>query len=185
MKSTQVLRDFREQLNLSQSEMAKFLRTTRTQLSLVEMGVRPMKIKSVLELANLYNCSKPGKAISIDASMQIEEERALAVTQIDLKWREKLAKITHDIGRLNYKLRMMQAGCEINMQLIMAMEHLLEVTDNNYALDYYRTHANNLRRNAHESLRKCGEPLQTELELQIQLLQAQAKIIQSNLHSGK
>lgn len=57
MKYGEILRMLREQKELTQSEVAEYLKTTQSYYAQYERGVRQMPFERAIELAKFYNVS--------------------------------------------------------------------------------------------------------------------------------
>jgi transcriptional regulator with XRE-family HTH domain len=184
MKQTLKLKEFRTQLNLSQLEMAKFLRTTRSQIAMVEKGGRSLQIDGMVKLANLYNCNAQMSQLGTETTVKIAEGINLVREELVDKWKGKLIRSSYEKRRLEDQVQNMKSEWEANLQLALTMDQLLEVAQDTGGMDYYRAYADEKKNYAHRKMIYCGESAQLGLQASIELLDAEMQIL-NKLISGK
>ncbi len=184
MKGELKLKQFREQLNLSQLEMAKFLRTTRSQIAMVEKGGRSLQIDGLVKLAGLYNCNAKTNELGSEATMKIAEGINLVKEDLVKKWEGRLLKLNYEKRRIEDQLQEMKSEWEANLQLALTMDQLLEVAQDTGSMDYYRAYAEERKNYGHRKMIYCGESAQLGLQARIEVISAEAQIL-TKLISGK
>ncbi len=184
MKKALQLKEFRQQLNLSQFEMAKFLRTTRSQIAMVENGGRSLQIDGAVRLATLFNCATKTPELSKTITLNIAEGTSLIERGQAKGWESRQLKLQYDKLRLQDQLNTMKEEWDANFQLAVTMEQLIQVLDNSQPMDYYWSYTNERMSYAYRKLINCGEAAQQGLQTKIDICNAELSIL-TNLLSGK
>ena len=180
-----VLKEFREQLNISQIEMAKFLRTSRSQVAMVERGEHTLTTDAATRLLTLYNCSTETPTLSSETTIQVAEGTDQIRKDIQDKWRDRLTKSRYEKHRLGYHLINMVKEWESTLLLAQSMEQMMQVTSTLQGVDHYRLFAHTQMYRAHNKLVSSGEAAQQALRVRIEVLDAEIPILEKNLSSGK
>lgn len=185
MSQPLMLKDFREQLNLSQTEMARFLRTSRSQVAMVERGTRSLANDAGMRLLSLYHCSSQTGTLSVEATVQVAEGTDLLKEELNQKWGDKLARNKYEKNKLEYQLKNMAREWESTLVMLQTMEQMIALTSEMPGTDGYRLYAMSQQYSTQKKLIACGEAAQHALKVKIELLNAEIRILEKNLFSGK
>lgn len=169
------LKDIRKQLNLSQIDLAILLKTTRTQLSMFELGLRDLPTKSNIILADIMQFLHQEK-VNPEKNLTFQKEEAL---QTKKALEESLENNTYQQLLLDRKLKVAEEKYRNALTAASLANHLEKKNDENDKLSngMYRI----IRNDAKSNLKKTNQTLLTQYQIKKEVLQAEEKILLKHL----
>lgn len=184
MTRTMFLKEVRENLNISQSEMAKFLKIPRSQISMVELGQRPISPEALMRLVHLQQCSETTNQLSSETSNALAERESMIHRDLLKKYKDRLELVCWTINRQARYLETLQSEWDKNLQLARATEKLSETAADISTTDYYRAYIRERSEYAQRKMAETGDVRQMSVKFKIELLTAEASILEKYI-SGK
>jgi len=161
------MKKLREQIGLTQTEMAKLIGSNKTTSSLYEKGLRGMSPEALTRLSNIEVLMENSARIQADEKISLNEQEALAATLKKLNYIQKRAQYRHEI--LREKLSRMEAAYASNLKLW----HLLNELKMNLKGEAANPYAGLLEIRCLEKLKSCGLDQQILLRHQITVLEGE------------
>lgn len=165
------IKEIRKQLNLSQIDLAIILQTTRTQLSMFELGQRDLPTKSKLLLAEIVQFIQEEEEEKED-SKQIEAIRKEETAQTKKALEAMLQNNTFQQLLLEKKIK----AAEKKYRNAITSLHLSEYLEkNNDKLN--KNMAQVIRNGAVSNLKTINQALLTQYQIKMEVLKAEEKIL--------
>ena len=157
----------RNELNLTQCEMAELLNITRSQLSLFELGLRELPTTALIRASQIGNFMTTAKVPETNDFHQIadweeEKEKFLAKALADCK---------HYQLTIIRKLPKMEEAYQATLKTLQLIDYLKEQAHKEDALHHGAIFI--LEDKARKSLKKCGPKELVKQQYQLLLLQKQ------------
>ncbi|MCP9752800.1 helix-turn-helix transcriptional regulator [Ferruginibacter sp. HRS2-29] len=176
------LREFRKKAMLSQSTMAEMLKTTRSQINMAERGERPLPAHAVERLEEFLKISAIGGKMPIEEQLRIIESELMLGFEAKSIWEAMLSKNTWQQHCLRQQLRKMQLDFEATLRksrgIWQAVQSLPAVNGAPVEIDYL----DDIQQTIQRKLLTCGRIAQLRLQLSIDLLLAEASLLNQYLN---
>jgi hypothetical protein len=168
-----------ELLGIPLTDIAIILKTTRTQLSMFELGQRDIPTKSKILLADILQFLQQEKDISENHGAILKEETA----QSKIALEALLKKNKYDQFLLDKKYKAAEKKRRkafTSLKLSEYLEKNIDVSDT-FSLDMHRI----IHNGAIANLKKTNQALVTEFQIKKEVLQAEEKILLEHLKKEK
>lgn len=169
------IKEIRKQLNLSQIDIAIILKTTRSQISLYELGLRDLPTKSNIILAEILQFLQQEKVNPENNLAFQKEETAQSKTALETM----LLNNKHQQYLLDRKLKAAEEKRRNAITSLNLADYLEENKDKN---DKLRNGMFQIIRNgALSNLKTTNQALLTQYQIKKELLEAEEKIVLTHL----
>jgi len=176
------MKKLREQIGLTQTEMAKLIGSNKTTSSLYEKGLRGISPQALTRLSTIEVLMENSAKIQADEKISLNEQKALAAMLKKLDYIHKKAQYRHEI--LREKLSRMEAAYGSNLKLW----RLLNELKSNLKGEAANPYAGLLEIRCVEKLKSCGLDQQIFLRHQLAVLESEmvsAKEIVGEYNGGR
>lgn len=161
------MKKLREQIGLTQTEMAKLIGSNKTTGSLYEKGLRGISPQALNRLSVIEVLMENPGRVQADEKISLNEQKALAAMLKKLNAVHKKAQYRHEI--LREKLSQMEVAYASNLKL----GHLLNELKSNLKGEAANPYAALLEIRCLEKFKSCGLDQQISLRHQIAVLEGE------------
>lgn len=171
-------RNFRQTLGITQEEAAMFLKTTKSQIAMFELGLRELPSAKMLKLVMLYNHvqgKQQEKTTTIDS--KTENKKCIAMLE------QELVNSEMKLLLLNREQENLKSKYQKNISTLELVAYLeTELSEKEKPSPEF---IGSLRRKAIKGIEKNGLPAQLKCELNIKALEQYLKEIKKELDRFK
>jgi transcriptional regulator with XRE-family HTH domain len=181
MTKNKTLTEFRRETNISQSDLARFLRTTPSQIARAAQGVRPLSGKAVGRLEKLISLSLGAVEIPMEEVMTMNDAERIFEQQVKEGVRLRLEKVKWLSFSKKKLLQKLQQEALTLLVLSGNLWNAMKILEAEGAAIQEKNYFKDRIDNAYKKLIACGSASRLKLQIEIDLLTAEASIINQYL----
>ena len=161
-----IIKNFREQLGLSQQDLAGYLLIAKSQISMVESGLRELPTPALIKLAFFEQAS----LVTIDSMLQNNDTNSV----------QQLDAIKKKIILLEKKFATMKNNYNQGLRLLQAISKIKETLPNNKEGKIDKIWLTDQEQHALNKIKSNNSEAQRLLQIQIKVLKYEMKLYLEN-----